>query len=274
MKRFPSMRLLPTLLTALLCLGFSQTVLADEALQTAIDGAHRSDVNKSRDAARHPKEVLQFFGITPTMTVVELMPGAGWYTEILAPYLKPQGQLIEALQDPVSESEYGRNSYAKFQKKLNDNPAVFDKVKTAIFEPPVKLNFAPNNSVDMVLTFRNIHNWAISGDENMKQLFKHVYSSLKTGGVFGVVDHRLPAGKVQDANASTGYVSEAYVIKLAESVGFKLVAKSEINANPKDTADHKGGVWALPPTYANKDADRQSYADIGESDRMTLKFVK
>jgi predicted methyltransferase len=114
----------------------------------------------------------------------------------------------------------------------------------------------------------------IGGDDNMKLLFKNVFSSLKSGGVFGVVDHRLPADRVQDANASTGYVSETFVIKLAESVGFKLAAKSEINANPKDHADHKNGVWALPPTYANKDDDRQMYADIGESDRMTLKFVK
>ena len=252
----------------------SQAVMADDMLQNVLSGAQRSAENRARDLARHPKETLEFFGITPKMTVVELTPGRGWYTEILAPYLKPQGQLIEALQDPLSDSEYGRSRFAAFQKKLNDNPVAFDKVKMTVFEPPVKLNFAQENSVDMVLTFRNIHNWIIGGDGNMKLLFKNVFMSLKPGGVFGVVEHRLPVDKVQDANASTGYVSETYVIRMAESVGFKLAAKSEINANPKDHADHKNGVWALPPTYANKDEDRQMYTDIGESDRMTLKFIK
>jgi predicted methyltransferase len=126
----------------------------------------------------------------------------------------------------------------------------------------------------MVLTFRNIHNWIPSGPDNLKTLFASVYTSLKPGGVFGVVEHRLPAGQTQDARASTGYMSERYVIGLAEAAGFKLAAKSEINANPKDKADHKSGVWALPPTYANKDEDRAKYTAIGESDRMTLKFVK
>lgn len=263
-----------TLLVILICTGFFQLAFADDALQAAIDGAHRSEANKKRDAVRHPKETLEFFGIKPDMTVVELMPGAGWYTEILAPYLKSKGQLIEALQDPESTSEYARNSVARFEKKLDDNPALYGEVITIVFEPPTKLRIAPDESVDMVLTFRNIHNWLKGGNENMKEIFKHVYASLKKGGVFGVVEHRLPANKKQDMKDTSGYVSEAYVIKLAESVGFKLAAKSEINANPKDTADHKGGVWALPPTLVNKETDRQKYLDIGESDRMTLKFVK
>ena len=272
MTCFKNMLLLMSLLGSFSM--FAPSAQADDALQAAINGPQRSEANRARDVARHPRETLQFFGITPKMTVVELNPGAGWYTEILAPYLKSQGQLIEALDDPESDSEYARKNFARYQKKLTDNPAVYGKVKLAVFEPPVKLSFADDNSIDLVLTFRNIHNWVIGGDDNMKLLFKNVFSSLKSGGVFGVVDHRLPADRVQDANASTGYVSEAYVIKLAESVGFKLAAKSEINANPKDHADHKNGVWALPPTYANKDEDRQMYADIGESDRMTLKFIK
>jgi predicted methyltransferase len=262
------------LLLSLLLTAQIHSAFADDALSAAIGSSQRSDANKSRDAARHPQETLQFFGITQKMTVVELSPGGGWYTEILAPYLRPQGQLIEALEDPKSESEYNRRGFASFQKKLNGNPGMYDKIITTVFEPPSNLNVAADNSVDMVLTFRNIHNWMEGGDAKMKTLFKNVYTSLKSGGVFGVVEHRLPAGKVMDATASTGYVSEAYVIKLAESAGFKLVAKSEINANPKDNADHPGGVWALPPTYTNKDVDRQKYADIGESDRMTLKFVK
>ena len=262
------------LLATLICASFSQPAFADEALQAAIDSAHRSESNKKRDAVRHPKETLEFFGNEPEMTVVELMPGAGWYTEILAPYLKSKGQLIEALQDPDSKSTYARNSVARFEKKLDSNPALYGKVITTVFEPPAKLHIAPNDSVDMVLTFRNIHNWLKGGDENMKDIFKNVYASLKPGGVFGVVEHRLPAGKKQDMAGNSGYVSEDYVIKLAESVGFKLAAKSEINANPKDTADHPGGVWALPPNLVNKETDRQKYIDTGESDRMTLKFVK
>ncbi|MET3106779.1 putative methyltransferase [Oxalobacteraceae bacterium GrIS 1.18] len=252
----------------------SQPVFADEALQAAINGSQRSEANKARDAARHPQQTLEFFGITPSMTVVELNPGGGWYTEILAPYLRAKGHLIEAFPEPKSKDQEGRAEAAAIQKKMNASPAVYDKVKTATFEPPEKLSFAPNNSADLVLTFRNVHNWVGYGDEKMQTMFKAVFSSLKKGGVFGVVDHRLPAGKTQDKDASTGYVSEAYVIKIAESAGFKLAAKSEINANPKDNADHKNGVWALPPTFANKDEDRKMYADIGESDRLTLKFVK
>ncbi len=142
------------------------------------------------------------------------------------------------------------------------------------FAPPTTYRIAPKGTADMVLTFRNIHNWIPIGEAGMQTLFKEVYDSLKPGGVFGVVEHRLPASKAQDATASSGYMHEAYVIKLAEDAGFKLAAKSEINANPKDTADHQGGVWALPPTYANKDVERAKYTAIGESDRMTLKFVK
>ena len=180
-----------------------------------------------------------------------------------------------ALPDPASASDYSRKSFANFQKKINDNPAVFGKVKTAVFEPDAnKLTFAPAGSVDMVLTFRNIHNWTEGGEVKMEALFKSVFTSLKPGGVFGVVEHRLPADKVQDATTSTGYVAQSYVIKLAQGAGFRLDKKSEINANPKDHADHIGGVWALPPTYTNKDVDRQKYTDIGESDRMTLSFVK
>jgi predicted methyltransferase len=158
--------------------------------------------------------------------------------------------------------------------RMNANPAVYNKVAMGVFSPPRKYEFAPAGSVDMVVTFRNIHNWIPLGGDNLKALFGSVYTSLKPGGVFGVVEHRLPANKTQDAEASSGYMHEKYVIGLAEAAGFKLAAKSEINANPKDTADHKNGVWALPPTYTNKDADRAKYQAIGESDRMTLKFVK
>ncbi|HTD02983.1 methyltransferase [Undibacterium sp.] len=248
---------------------------SDQALKTAIAGNQRSPANAARDSARHPYETLTFFGIKPDFTVVELSPGGGWYTEILAPYLRGQGKLIAAANDPNASSEFSRRSIARLKQKLGADPAVYDKVQLGIFEPPGKQDYAPQGSADLVLTFRNIHNWVDAGGEsNVKSVFQTAYDSLKKGGVFGVVEHRLPAGKPQDPKAGTGYVHEAYIVKIAESVGFKLAAQSEINANPRDNAEHEGGVWALPPTYANKDKDRDAYQAIGESDRMTLKFVK
>ncbi|AKU22889.1 class I SAM-dependent methyltransferase [Massilia sp. MB5] len=262
-------------LAAVLACGFAGAAIADEALKAAIASGTRTPANVQRDAARHPYETLNYFGIKPDMTVVELAPGGGWYTEILAPYLRDKGKLIAAGNTPNSASEAVRRNATRFQEKLNAKPEVFGKVQLGAFEPQNGVyNFAPKGSADMVLTFRNIHNWAESGDENMKKLFASVYDSLKPGGVFGVVEHRLPASRPASEQTSSGYMHEAYVIKLAESVGFKLAGKSEINANSKDKANHKGGVWALPPTFTNKDEDRAKYAAIGESDRMTLKFVK
>jgi predicted methyltransferase len=255
---------------ALLATGLAGAAHADDALMGAIAGSHRSTANSARDAFRHPHETLTFFGIKPTMTVVELTPEGGWYTEILAPYLRERGKLIGAGEATEPSKRYGM----MFRKKLDSNPAVYDRVQTGVFEPPLKYDFAPAGSVDMVLTFRNLHNWVEFGDDKMKGMLKSVYDSLKPGGVFGVVEHRMPVSMKQDAKASTGYLREDYVIGLAESVGFKLAAKSEINANPKDNADHKRGVWALPPALANRDVNRAAYMAIGESDRMTLKFVK
>jgi predicted methyltransferase len=243
---------------------------ADDALKTAIAAPTRTPANVARDVYRHPYETLTFFGIKPTMTVVELIPGGGWYTEILAPYLREQGKYIGAGSpiDPVKRTGMA------FKNKLDSNPAVYDKAVAGVFNPPSHYNMAPAGSADMVLTFRNVHNWIGADDAELVAVFKKMYEVLKPGGVLGVVDHRLPEKATQDATASTGYVKESYVIGIAEKAGFKLAAKSEINANPKDNADHKKGVWALPPTYLNKDEDRASYQAIGESDRMTLKFIK
>ena len=260
-------------LALLMALGmFGSAQAEDQALKAAIAGQHRTPANVTRDAARHPYETLSFFGITPNMTVVELVPEGGWYTEILAPYLREKGQLIGAGDSLKIEKP---SPYAlMFKKLLDSNPAVYDKVLIGVFEPPKSFDFAKPESVDMVLTFRNVHNWVEDGDANMVSTFKAIFNSLKKNGVLGIVDHRRPVTMAQDAKATGGYVHEAYVIRLAEAAGFKLAAKSEINANPKDTANHPKGVWTLPPSLANKDIDRAKYVAIGESDRMTLKFVK
>jgi len=242
---------------------------ADDALKAAIASKTRTEANAARDVHRHPYETLTFFGIKPNMTVVELDPSGGWYTEILAPYLRDKGQYIGAA--PASPD----NRYTKmFTTKLASNPALYGKAKVSVFDPHSKYDIAPPGSVDMVLTFRNLHNWVDGNDAQMAEMFKAIHTALKPGGVFGLTDHRLPASRTFDPKANNGYLPEAMVIKMVEANGFKLAAKSEINANPKDTADHKRGVWALPPTLANKDEDRAKYMAIGESDRMTLKFIK
>jgi predicted methyltransferase len=248
---------------------------ADTALQVAIAGAHRTPANVARDSARHPYETLSFFGITPTQTVVELTPGGGWYTEILAPYLRERGQFIVAGDDPNSTVAYKQRGAARLKAKFEAQPAVYDKVQVAVFDAEAgKLQYAKPGSVDLVLTFRNVHNWVQLGEAQTAAVFKSAFDALKPGGVLGLVDHRRPAAQTQDAKASSGYLHEAYVIKLAEAAGFKLAGASEVNANAKDKADHKNGVWALPPTFANKEVERDRYTAIGESDRMTLKFVK
>lgn len=249
--------------------GAAGMAQADDALKAVIAGEHRA-ANAARDQWRHPYETLSFFGIKPTMTVVELAPGGGWYTEILAPYLRDKGKYIGAGQ----ANEPGKRGGIAFRAKLDANPAQFGKATMAVFEPPSRYELAPAGSVDMVLTFRNLHNWMGAGEEAVKTTFKEIHKVLKPGGVLGAVEHRLPASMTQDAKASTGYMHEAYVIRMAESAGFRLASKSEINANPKDTANHEKGVWTLPPGLANKDKDREKYMAIGESDRMTLKFVK
>ncbi|AVR98801.1 class I SAM-dependent methyltransferase [Pseudoduganella armeniaca] len=274
MKRFLAAALLAAVSTAP-AVAAEAAKAPDAALKAAIASSSRTPDNVKRDVYRHPYETLTFFGIRPDMTVVELAPGGGWYTEILAPYLRDKGKLIAAGATPESKSPNTAKAGERFKQRLDANPTAYGKVQLGAFEPGAGVfNYAAPGSADMVLTFRNLHNWMEGGDEKLKALLASVHTALKPGGVFGVVEHRLPASQKQDATASSGYMHEAYVIKLIEGAGFKLAEKSEINANPKDTADHKNGVWALPPTYANKDEDRAKYAAIGESDRMTLKFVK
>ena len=261
-------------IASMLVFGLLGRVHADDALAQAIASASRTPANAARDIYRHPYETLTFFGLRANSTVVELSPGNGWYTEILAPYLRDKGQLIVAADDPTATKAETVQRLQKFKAKLAESPALYDRVAIREFAPPSRLNYATPGSVDLVLTFRNVHNWMEWGDAGVRAVFDSAFRSLKKGGVLGVVEHRLPADRIQSADSATGYVHQEYVIKLAKESGFVLDASSEINANPRDTADHVGGVWALPPVYTNKEIDRARYQAIGESDRMTLRFVK
>jgi predicted methyltransferase len=235
---------------------------AGAALQAAIAGPQRSEANKARDKYRHPLETLSFFGIQPDMTVVEIWPGNGWYTEILAPFLKDHGRLYEAL---------GGGAGAKnFQDKLKADPAIYGAVIVTALQPPDQTEIAPAGTADMIVTFRNVHDWLPHG--NTLDYFKVFYRALKPGGILGITDHRADPSQPQDPNAKNGYVRQDYMIRLAEQAGFKLTGTSEINANPEDPRNQP--VWNLPPTLRLGQTDRAKYLAIGESDRMTLKFTK
>jgi len=239
-----------------------------KALEKAVSGEHRTAKNKARDQYRHPIETLNFFGFTPNMTVVEITPGGGWYTEILAPALKGSGKLYGAHYPDTGEDNYYSNSRKELEKKLASDP-IFSEVILTDFTPRQKSELAPQGSADLVLTFRNLHNWK---DAGVEQVFKDAFTALKPGGVLGVVEHRLPVDVSPEK--ARGYVSEVQTIKQAKAAGFRFAGSSEINANTKDLVIYPKGVWTLPPSLALEDKDRAKYLAIGESDRMTLKFVK
>ncbi len=242
-------------------------------LEQILNGDHRDPVNKARDQYRHPLQTLLFFGVKPDMTVVEISPGGGgWYMELLAPYLREDGKYYAASYDQSASSEYFRRNIKRFNEKVNARPNIYDRIVVTEFAPPRKLAIAPEGSADMVLTFRNVHNWVGNGAAD--EAFTTFYKTLKPGGILGVVEHRASTDKPQDPKAKSGYVREDYVIKLAEKAGFQLLAKSEINSNPRDTKDHVKGVWTLPPSLRGGDGQQDKYRAIGESDRMTLKFIK
>jgi predicted methyltransferase len=242
-------------------------------LDKVLAGDHRSAQNKARDAWRHPKETLTFFGLRQDMTVLEVWPGGGgWYTEVLAPVLREHGHYIAANMDSKSTSKYVQDNLKKFADKVAARPDLYDRAKETALQAPNELHPVPDGSVDMVLTFRNVHNWMGNGSEDA--MFKAMYAALKPGGILGVEEHRAKNTEPQDPKAKSGYVRTDYLVALAEKAGFKLIGQSEINANPKDTADHPNGVWSLPPTFEGGDTDRDKFVAIGESDRQTLRFRK
>ncbi|CAM3797015.1 class I SAM-dependent methyltransferase [Rheinheimera salexigens] len=245
-----------------------------DAIQLAVEHSSRSADNVQRDQYRHPAETLHFFELTPNSTVVEISPGGGWYTEILAPLLAAHGKLYAAHFPSNSTSEYYNTHRAAFVEKLAANP-IYNRVVLTEFAVNNEQEIAPAGSADIVLTFRNLHNWySQNGDAALLAAYKQFYTALKPGGVLGVVEHSLPAAQKDSDWVKSGYVPEELAIKLAEQAGFVLEAKSDINANPKDTADYEHGVWTLPPSFRLKQQDRAKYVAIGESNRMTLKFRK
>lgn len=235
-------------------------------LMAAIQSEDRSPKNIARDEYRNPAETLTFFQIKPDMRVVELSPGGGWYTEILANYIHNPGVVIAAHFDADSKREYFRKSRERFEKKVIEK-SMYDNV----YIVNLSSELAKEGSVDAVLTFRNLHNWL---GPQMDLIFSNSFKALKPGGLFGIVEHRANPGTSISDMKKSGYVTEGHAIKIAKKHGFILVAKSEINANPKDTKDHPKGVWTLPPSLRLKDIDKDKYLSIGESDRMTLLFKK
>ena len=266
--------------TALLSLGACQTVPVapvfspahSAALAAAVAAPTRTATNVARDRYRHPVETLTFFGVEPDDTVVEIWPGGGWYTEVLAPYLASGGGTLYAVAPG-----WGMSGIVKLKAA---NPALYGSIRTADFPAfDAQATRVPAGSADVVLTFRNVHNWRMGYRRDDKQdyspeAFRQMYAMLKPGGVLGIVDHRLPESASAERERTSGYIKTSTVLALAQAAGFRLAASSEINANPLDTADWPDGVWTLPPSLALKDKDRDRYLAIGESDRMTLKFVK
>jgi len=257
---------------ATLAASLASPLLADGRLAEIAAGDHRPAEWSERNASRHPVETLTFFAIQPDQTVIELSPGGGWYTSILAPYLKDEGRYVAAHWDMEQDDlpAYAVRGYAAFTERFGDQE-LYGDFDIIPFSPPAKASLGESGSADLVLSFRNVHGWHRDGI--LADVFESVHEVLKRGGVFGVVGHRLPEDR--DGEQFTGYLKQSFIVGMAESHGFRLAEASDINANPKDTADHPNGVWTLPPnSRVPEGEDEERYLQIGESDRFTLKFVK
>lgn len=247
-----------------------ESTVSHEQFATLLGGDWRVPQNAARDQYRHPEQTLKFFGLRPDQTVIEITPGNGWYSELLSPLLKDKGHYVAAIVDPAF-SDYAKKSADSLKQKYAADPAHYGKVEVVAYAPQAPVLGKPG-SADTVLTFRNVHNWVDAGNE--AATFKAFYEVLKPGGTLGVVDHRAKLGTTAKDNEKNGYLPTDYVVKLAQQAGFKLAAESEINANPKDTKDYPDGVWILPPALVKGEQDKAKYLAIGESDRMTLRFIK
>jgi predicted methyltransferase len=275
------MHMKPTLLACSLVAVFGSTLAAaatpasssnisHEQFATVLKGEWRVPQNVARDQYRHPEQTLQFFGLRDDQTVIEITPGNGWYSELLAPLLKDKGHYVAAIVDP-SVSDYAKKSADNLKQKYAADPAHYGKIEVVAYAPKAPV-FGKPESADTVLTFRNVHNWVDAGNE--AATFKAFYDVLKPGGTLGVVDHRARPGTTAKDNEKNGYLPTDYVVKLAQAAGFTLAGESEVNANPKDTKDYPDGVWTLPPALVKGEQDKARYLAIGESDRMTLRFIK
>ena len=281
MKRLLLAAMLPSLLVACAtstsghpATGMSAQGASAVALDRAVAGSWRSPENTRRDQYRHPRETLAFFGVEPHHTVIEITPGGGWYAEILAPYLRDSGQYVAAVVDPAAVPagagrDYQLKNKTGLEARFAAAPAQFDRARIVGYDP-ARPSFGAPASADVVLTFRNVHNWRASG--KAEDMFRGFFTVLKPGGTLGVVEHR--AARDVPADDKSGYVGQSQVIAMAEAAGFVLEAQSEINANPRDSKDHPNGVWTLPPVNRHDATDEPKYEAIGESDRMTLRFRK
>ena len=274
-----SSKFLFTAALAAIALGFTQFSLADhhgaataKTLTQWAEGEHRSESNRVRNESRNPVETLDFFGLAANMTVIEILPSRGWYTEIMAPYLRDHGKYYAAHFSPNASASYMPPNLRNFEEKITAEPDLYGKITVRHLNPPNEVAIAPAESADMALTFRNVHNWIMAGQEH--EYFATFYKALKPGGVLGVVEHRAKPDAGMDVMRTSGYVTEAYVREVAAAAGFEFAGSSELNANSKDPTVHPEGVWTLPPNYRMGDVDKGKYMAIGESDRMTLKFVK
>ena len=260
----------PILAASILVAAPSQAA-PSAAIKAAVANPARLPAERQRDRYRHPAETLSFFGVAPNQTVIEYSPGGGWYTRILMPLLAKSGHYVAVVSTNLQSQESAKKLVASLPGAARATVSAFD---------PATATMAKPGSADVVLTFRNVHNLLMPEDGGTKDgsvaraFFRAAYKALKPGGVLGVVDHRLPEGAAAEREQTSGYVKRSTVLRLASEAGFRLAGESEVNANPKDTADWPNGVWTLPPTLSQKDKDREKYLAIGESDRMTLRFVK